>query len=135
MMGVKTPGMRGAGERLSKLKGEFDHVEASKLHINKKDLDTLFNAVTTSRIITPGEQAHAIQGLFKIIQGGHVPQRNELQVLDSVFGGGFADQIIELHGGLGAVGVKVAKTANTMKAMMSSIDRSEEHTSELQSQS
>lgn len=121
--GVKATGEEGARKSLGKLKGEFEKVNTEALELNQSEVDSLFTAVKQANI-TAGEKARGYVSLYKLLQGGPVPQRSELAVLDAVFGGGFSDRIIELHGGLGAVGLKVAKTANTMKAMMSSTDLS-----------
>jgi hypothetical protein len=121
---VKATGMKGAKQSLSKLKGEHTKVSAPQMQLSQEDLNSLFTAIKRARNITPGEMAHGFEALFKLINGGHVPQRNELMTLDRVFGAGFGDRIVELHGGLGATGIQLAKSANTMKAMMASIDMS-----------
>jgi hypothetical protein len=118
--GVKTEGMAGAKQSLSQLRGEFDKVDPEKLILNPKEADTLFTAVKRSKI-TEGEKARGYTALFKILNGESVPQRNELRILDDVFGQGFADRITEMHGGIGAVGLKISKLANTMKSMENAI--------------
>lgn len=120
--GVGATGREGAKRSLSKLRGEFERVEGETLNIPDSEADTLFNAVKFANITT-GEKARGYTALFKILEGD-VPQRNELAILNDVFGGGFAERIIEMHGGLGAVRINIAKTANTMKALMSSVDAS-----------
>lgn len=121
---VKTPGMAGAKKSMGKMRGEYEKVDNEvTLQMNQKDIDTLFNAIKVANIST-GEKMRGYTSLFKMLEGGPVPQRGELKVLDDVFGGGFSDTIVELHGGLGMVGVKVAKAANTMKALMSTSDLS-----------
>lgn len=118
---VKEEGVEGAAKSLSSLKGEFDKVDNAKLQMSPEETDSLFTAIKNSNI-TLGEKARGYTALFKILNGGATPQRNELQILNDVFGNNFANKIMEMHGGLGAVGVKLSKTANTMKAMKSSID-------------
>lgn len=119
-MGVKTGGMKGAQESLSKLKGPMEKVGGVQL--DDVDVDQLFNSIKNSKRITPGEMTKGYTGLFKLLEGAEVPQRSELQVLDRVFGNGFGQQIIQMHGGLGPIGINVSKTANTMKTMMASAD-------------
>lgn len=121
--GVKDEGMAGASKSLSKLKGEFEKVVPEKLQMQQEEIDTLFTAVKKARI-TEGEKARGYTALFKLMNGDKLPQRNELRILDDVFGNGFAERIIELHGGLGALNMKIGKVGNTMKAMMSSGDLS-----------
>lgn len=118
---VQEEGVSGAKKSLSALKGEFEKVDLDKLGIPRKELNTLFTAVKRANITNP-EKARGYTALFKLINGEGVPQRNELAILNEVFGNGFADKITEMHGGIGAVGLKLAKTANTMKAMRSSLD-------------
>lgn len=120
---VKEGGSAGAAKSLSKLRGEFDKVEPGKaLGMTPEETDSLFTAIKKSRKITNAEKARGYTALFKLMNGEANPVRSELRVLDDVFGNGFSDRITELHGGLGAVGLKAAKTANTMKALSSSFD-------------
>lgn len=121
---VKQGGAAGAAKSLGKLKGEFEKVNpGERLQLSKKETDSLFTAIKKANILVP-EKARAYTALFKILNGEKVPQRNELAILDEVFGGGFANEITEMHGGIGLVGVKVGKLANTMKAFMYSSDLS-----------
>jgi len=90
--------------------------------MTKPQVDSLFTAVKRANI-TAGEKARGYTTLFKLFNG-ELPQRNELALLDDVFGNNFANKITELHGGFGAVSMKLSKVANTMKSMMSSVDLS-----------
>lgn len=115
--GVKDEGASGASKSLSKLKGQFEKVNPGEaLQLKSEETDSLFTAVKRAKI-TEGEKARGYTALFKILNGEAVPQRNELAILDDVFGNGFSDKITELHGGIGAVGLKIGKLANTMKTM------------------
>jgi len=114
---VTATGSKGAAIRLSKLRGEFEKVNPGEaLNLKPEETDQLFNAITKARISEP-EKARSYTALFKILNGNETPQRNELALLDQVFGNNFADRITELHGGLGAVKLQVSKIANTMKSM------------------
>jgi len=114
---VKEEGAIGAAKSLSKLRGEYEKVQPGEaLGLNQQDTDSLFTAVKKANI-TPGEKARGYTALYKILNGEGIPQRNELNILDDVFGNGFASKIIELHGGVGVIGIKIAKLANTMKSM------------------
>jgi hypothetical protein len=119
-MGVKEQGRAGAIKSLGKLKGEMEKVGGVEL--SDVDVDQLFNLVRNNARITPGEKARGYTALFKLLEGGNVPQRGELAILDRVFGGGFGQQIIQLHGGIGAVGLRLSKTANTMKTLNATLD-------------
>lgn len=112
---VDEVGVKGAAQSLSKLKGEYDKVDLDKLQMTQPQVDSLFTAVKRANI-TPGEKARGYTTLFKLFNG-ELPQRNELGLLDDIFGNNFASKITELHGGIGAVGIKLSKAANTMKTM------------------
>lgn len=119
--GVKEEGASGAAKSLGKLRGEFEKVEPGEgLGLKSEETDQLFTAVKRANI-TPGEKARGYTALFKLMNGESVPQRSELRILDDVFGNGFADRITEMHGGIGAVGLKISKLANTMKSMQNAI--------------
>lgn len=119
--GVKEEGATGASKSLSKLKGEFDKVElGTSLGLKPQETDQLFTAVKKANI-TEGEKARGYTALFKLMNGESVPVRSELKILDDVFGNGFADKIINMHGGIGAIGLKLSKLANTMKSMQNAV--------------
>lgn len=117
---VKDEGVIGASKSLSTLKGEFDKVDYDKLKMTPPQVDSLFTAVKRANI-TSGEKARGYTALFKLFNGEQLPARSELKILDDVFGNNFADKITEMHGGLGAVGLKLSKVANTMKSMQNAI--------------
>lgn len=117
---VKDEGVAGATKSLSTLKGEFDKVDYDKLKMTPPQVDSLFTAVKRANI-TSGEKARGYTALFKLFNGESLPARSELKILDDVFGNNFADKITEMHGGIGAVGLKIGKLANTMKSMQNAI--------------
>jgi hypothetical protein len=121
--GVTEEGRKGAKMSLAAMRGEYEKVDVDKLKLGRNETDSLFTAIKRANI-TQGEKVRGYTALFKLLNGEGVPQRNELRLLDDVFGNGFSDRITEMHGGIGAVGLKIAKTANTMKAMKSSLDLS-----------
>lgn len=120
--GVKDTGRVGAAKALGTLKGDFEAVDNDKLQLGRNETNSLFTAVKSANITT-GEKIRGYISLFKLLNGKSL-QRNEIQVLDNVFGNNFGERITEMHGGLGAVGLKISKLANTMKAMKSSLDLS-----------
>lgn len=120
--GVKEEGLAGFRQRLSKMKGEYESYEPSdNLKLGRKQTDDLFTAITRANI-TESEKIRGGIALHKLIDGSETLQRNELKLLDDIFGGHFAENIIDLHGGIGAIGANISKVANTMKAAMSSGD-------------
>lgn len=121
---VKAEGIEGARKQLGTLRGEYDKLDIEGLGMKDTEVNALFSAIKHAPGLLPFEKARGYTGLFKLLEGGHVPQRNEIAILDQVFGDGMGDRIIEMHGGLGAVNVRLAKTANTMKALRSSLDLS-----------
>lgn len=112
---VEDVGVKGASKSLSKLKGEYEKVDVEKLKMTQPQVDSLFTAVKRANV-TSGEKARGYTALFKLFNG-ELPQRNELRLLDDVFGNDFSNKILELHGGIGAVGIKLSKVASTMKTM------------------
>lgn len=115
--------MADSSKQLSALKGEYDKVNRKALQLDEPEVDQLFSQIHNANITTP-EKIRSKTALFKILNGGEVPQKNELSLLSEVFGPGFGDSIIQMHGGIGAIGTNIAKAANTMKAMSSSLDLS-----------
>jgi hypothetical protein len=119
---VDEVGVKGAKQSLSHLKGEFNKVDLDKLKMTAPQVDSLFTAVKRANI-TAGEKARGYTTLFKLFNG-EIPQRNELALLDEVFGNNFAAKITEMHGGIGAVGMNLSKLNNTAKTLSSVFDLS-----------
>lgn len=123
----KGEGRAGFDKSLSQLSGEMPKI--APVQLNNVEIDDLFNMIKNARIL-PGEKAHAGAGLKKLLDGTGLPQRSELALLDKVYGQGFAQSLIEMHGGFGVVGkikdvgTKFTKTSNTMKSMNSTLDAS-----------
>ncbi len=119
---VKEEGFAGAAKSLGKLKGNFEKIPQlyGKIQLEPEETDSLFTTIKRANI-TPGEKARGYTALFKILNGESLPVRSELKILDDVFGNGFGDRLTEMHGGIGAVGLKLSKLANTMKSLQNSI--------------
>lgn len=118
---VQATGRKGAVQRLSTLKGDYEKVDTDKLKLGRNETNVLFDAINNAKIPI-GEKIRGTTALFKLINGAGVPQRNELSILNDVFGNNFADRIIEMHGGLNGVGLQIGKAANTMKSMLNSVN-------------
>lgn len=119
----------GTGEKwakiaMSKLKGEYPHLTQQRLKLGVRDTNTLFTTIKNSQI-RPYEKARAVVGLGKLLEG-NLPTRSELSMLEAVYGRGFADNIIELHGGIGGPVSKeiINEVVNIPRTMMASIDMS-----------
>ncbi len=109
-------GVDWARKALSTMKGEFEKIEpGEKLGLNPQETNSLFTAIKRARITEP-EKLRSVTTLFKLMNGERTV-RSELQVLDDVFGNDFSNKIIEMHGGIGLVGIKLSKLANTTKSM------------------
>jgi len=120
--GVKEKGMAGAAKSLAAMRGEYEKViPQTNFKLSQEETDSLFNAVMDSKTITQAEKLRGYTALFKLLRGEKVPVRSELSVLDDVFGSGFADRVIQMHGGIGAVGVNISKLANTMKSLQNAM--------------
>lgn len=122
--GVKATGMKGAKSSMSKLSGEYEKVDFESRFgnsLSEKDVDALFTSIKRANIATV-EKARGYTALFKLLNGGELPPRSDIAVLDDVFGGGFGNRVIEMHAGLGGMQIKLTRLANTMKAMRSSLD-------------
>lgn len=118
--GVKEEGMAGAAKSLSKLRGEFEKVQPeSSLKLSQEDSDALMTTIKRANITDP-EKFRGYSAMFKLMNGERVV-RSDLSVLDNVFGNGFADRITEMHGGLGAVNLKLGKVASTMKSLQNAV--------------
>lgn len=122
---VKERGEFGAFKRLSKLKGAMNpKFDVEGLQLDQNDVDTLYNAIVDSNRIASFEKAKAITGLSKILNGGHVPQHGELNVLGKVFGNQFPKDIVEMHGGLPFTREVINQSVNLPKSIMASMDLS-----------
>jgi hypothetical protein len=118
---VQEEGVSGAAKSLSQLKGEFDKVNpGEQLGLKPEETDSLFTAVKKANL-SSAEKAQGYTALFKLVNGEENPTRSELNVLDGVFGNGFSEKVINSRGGIGAVGLRVAKVANTMKSLQNSM--------------
>lgn len=123
---VTTRGEAGARESLSKLAGEMPRVQMQTDYpMTQQNANILFDMITSSNRITPFEKATGRTGLFKILSGGELPQRSELNVLGRIFGPELAGEVVQMHGGLGVIrgsGKALMETSNLMKTMMASTD-------------
>jgi len=126
---VKTTGERGFYKRLKKLQGEYEKIEFNpELVIEQSDRDTLRDIIQKSTL-QDWEKIRASTALFKVLNGAELPQRAELVLLQRVFGQEVVDNIIEMHGGLGAIGngiqnltgAKIIRTASEIASFTKTV--------------
>ena len=136
---VNVRGEKSAGKAMKTLKGELDKVEplsAIRDELTHSEIDKMFRTIGSSKLLTEGDKAHTFDALWKMLDGRAVPQKGQYELLAKVFGREPINEIQTLYAGLGFLGdtrlwsgvaqnlPKLAKTANTMKAMRSSMDLS-----------
>lgn len=121
---VRGRGIERAKNAMSTLKGKYERVEGNPLKLDDTDIGGLYDVITDSTL-RPFEQARSYTALSKLLTG-EAPQRNELALLDRVYGRGFSNSIIDLHGGLGGpISQKViTETANFSRAIKTAFDAS-----------
>ena len=129
---VRLKGEAGFFKRMKALEGEYEKVEYSPgASLNQADTDAIFDYIQNSSLLDWQKKRTGL-AILKILDGKAVPQRNELKLLAAAFGQDFADNIIEMHGGLGAINAasksalrKVAvESLSFTKSLKSSVDLS-----------
>lgn len=120
----KGEGKEGFFKAASEMSGEYPKNPAIELELGDKDVQALFDQIGKNKRITPGEKLRAGFALRDLLEGTRTLQPNELGLMDRIYGPGVGNQIMELHGGLGGIPIKLAKTANTMKSMQATLDLS-----------
>ncbi len=130
MLGVakKTTGEAGFFAEKGALKGELPKVqfESIRKQIGQEEIDTLFNQVKASPILTEWEKIPAREGLSKIFGeiGGQVPTKNEIKLLKDVFGEDFTATILEKMPLLDKIKEAGLQLANIPRSVMASFDLS-----------
>lgn len=92
--GVTTKGEAGFHEQLSELKGEHSKVEFEPLRgkLQQNDIDSLFDTITNHPSVDDYQKINAKEGLTRILDGS-VPQKNQIDILEKVFGKDFASKL------------------------------------------
>lgn len=119
-------GREGAIARLSSFKGElapkaqFEGIESS---LEAGDIDALHNMINENKVITEFEKIPASKGLEKLFKG-QVPVKNELKLLDEVFGTDFTNAALSNLSTMQKIGNMAADVLNVPRSIMSSTDLS-----------
>lgn len=131
-MGVKTPGLSGYFEQLSKLKGEYPKVQAEikSTIFSPENVDNLINMVDQEPGLSSWDKLGAKEAIGKIT--GNRPSKgalaqHEIADLQRVFGNKLTDDLVELHGGLGLSGLNptfqnLTRVGSFAKSLKSSAD-------------
>ena len=132
---VKTPGLAGHRQRLSKMKGELPKVDYESLALDESTVDTLYDIIRQTPNLTEGQKLRAGVGLGKLVGvdsgGGLVPQNNEINLLMEVFSQ-FGDEPVKAFGKAmkfqmpfkRKIQTNLSEVANFRKAIMASYDLS-----------
>jgi len=123
----RSGGESGFYKELGALKGEMPKVQFESLRnsLNQGDVDTLFNRINEANI-GDWEKITAKTGLSKIlgIQGGSVPTRGELSLLDEVYGKEFTRAILDKRTDMQKLMATLGDALNLPRALMASLDMS-----------
>lgn len=127
-LGVKAGGESGFYKKLAKLKGKMEQVPFQGVRSNLKqgDVTQLFNHIMNSQDLRGYEKFRAGLGLAKLLDGGKVPQLNEITLLGKVFGSDVSNDIQNLYAGFGGIGTPklTSEFLNVPKSLRASIDLS-----------
>src|SRR5215471_10771958 len=125
LLKVKTPGLRGFRQQLGKLKGELPKV-IPEVQLDQSHVDNLIDAITDADNLSPWQKLNAKEGIVKLLEGSELPQRSEIALINRALGTNIGP-LLEMHGGLGAIGtgLKITRdTVNIPKSLMASFDLS-----------
>uniref|UniRef100_A0A6H1ZGU6 Uncharacterized protein n=1 Tax=viral metagenome TaxID=1070528 RepID=A0A6H1ZGU6_9ZZZZ len=130
MLGVaeKTSGEKGFFAEKGALRGKLPKVqfESIRNQIGQKDIDTLFNQVKESPVLSEWEKLPAREGLSKLFgeTGGQVPTKNEISLLKTVFGEDFTKAVLDKRTLLQKMTEAGIQLANIPRSIMASFDLS-----------
>lgn len=125
-VGEEVSGEMGARLQMAELRGEMPRVDFETLRgkIQQGDIDQLFDIIRQNPALMPGEQARAYVALGKVLgeHGGVVPQNNEIELLQSVFGPKFVDVLLKKQPLMNRAKRLGIELLNVPRAIMSSMD-------------
>lgn len=129
MMGARgrVGGEKGFFAEKGALKGELPKVQFETLRdsLKQSDIDTLFDRINKSNI-GDWEKINAKTGLAKILghEGGAVPTKSELSLLDEVYGREFTSAVLDKRETLQKVIDVLGDAVNVPRSLMASFDLS-----------
>jgi len=107
---------------LGQLAGPKGSVRFTALDLPPKTFDKINRLIRTHKDLSPYDKINAADALRDLMDGGVVPQRSRLILLDKVFGKGFGDEVRQLHGGAPIENIK--DLIGDSKAIVASVDMS-----------
>lgn len=117
-------GLDWAHAHLGAQKGPMPKANFEPVKLDDKDVTSLFNQIRDTDKVNSFEKNRVITGLQKVLQGGTVPQDNELAAMSRVFGDDLVNDLLTKRGKGDKIPGMLANTANFTKTMMSSMDLS-----------
>lgn len=116
---VKGSGVQKLYGQLRQLKGEYPKVDVERIKsaLSDVDMDTLVDMAEQSgmRDFEVMRTKIAVGKALGVITSKGALQPNEIELLRKAYGKELADQLVELHGGVGAVSSSMGKAFNAMK--------------------
>jgi len=126
--GEKIRGEKGFYAEKARLVGELPKIEFESIRqkLTQQDIDSLFNQVKDSPALTEWEKLPAREGLAKLFrkEGGKIPTRNEMELLNRVFGKEFTKTILMKRSTWQKIKEGLYEVANIPRSVMASYDLS-----------
>lgn len=121
-------GEGGLAEAKGALRGELPRADFQPVRpkMTQTEVDHLFNTVWKHPELRPYERVRAADALYNLLDqgGGRLPQRNELLLLEKVFGPKLTEAILSKRGNWERAKDFIADAVNLPRAVMSSFDMS-----------
>ena len=121
-------GEKGFYAELAQMKGKLPKAEFESIrkNVTQDDIDTLFNAVKDTNVISEWEKFSARDGLVKLFgeSGGRVPTEGELKLLNRVFGDEFVKAMLAKRGLWEKIKEAGFQLLNVPRSLMASVDLS-----------
>ncbi len=126
-IGQEVPGEAGFRAQLGSLRGELPKVEFESIrpHLTQSNIDDLFMRVENSDL-QPFQRINAKTGLAKLlgVEGGAVPTKSELVLLQKVFPQDFVDAALQNRSFMRAAFEELGDAVNIPRSIMASFDLS-----------
>lgn len=119
--GAQTSGEAGFAARKAPLAGELPKSKFEPLKLDQTDVDELYDLVGRNTRLTNWQVIQAQEGLHRLIRGGTVPQRSQLELLGRVFSPEVIGRIAAKGGGKPVTGAFTA-VAGLTRGLMTFMD-------------